>query len=201
MIFRPGRDRWYTKGDKLVISMATGAFVPSAWPDCRAWRTDRGSPWTQFRPRDPVLRKVRQVARPGYEQRAMAEFVSRWDGEAAPQRLEAHRAGLTRRHQAAVQFFSAFPRAVRGRVAPLPERHWHVLSLLARCPGAAQLLESNPALAFALASSWAFRPRAVARPLRSARSLLSKPRTVIAEWLAFDRNKGEPKFPFLSSAV
>jgi hypothetical protein len=59
-----------------------------------------------------------------------------------------------------------------------------MLALLARCPGADELFESNRALAFALASSWVFRPP-VARPLRSARSLLKKKRTAIARWLDF----------------
>lgn len=98
---------------------------------------------------------------------------------------ERHRAGVTRRHEAAVAFLGLFPPDVKARVSLLPERHWPVLSLLARCPGADELYASNPALAFALASSNSMRATPVARPLRSARVLLRKPRTAMLEWLGF----------------
>ena len=99
--------------------------------------------------------------------------------------LERQRAGMTRRHEAAVTFLALFPPELTAQVSRLPERHWPVLSLIARCPGADELFASNPALAFALASSGSLRERPVARPLRSARALLRKPRTAILEWLGF----------------
>ncbi len=211
------QNRWYTRGDKLVISHARGAVVLAGWPRCQAWRCDQSRTWTQFRPAEPLLRIIATVASPRYVTRAMRRFDEHWEPRLEPQRegsgllgeaiggaleglralsqragqrpaltdLERQELGLTRRHQAALAFLDGFPTDVRTEVSQLPERHWHVLVLLARCPGAHELFESNPALAFALASSWAFRERPVQRPLRSARALLRKRRTAVAEWLGF----------------
>jgi hypothetical protein len=65
------------------------------------------------------------------------------------------------------------------------ERQWHVMALLARCPGALDLVRSTSALGFALASSWVFRKQPVRQPLRSARALLGKPQIEICDWLGF----------------
>lgn len=99
--------------------------------------------------------------------------------------FERQRIGVTRRHEAAVAFLGLFPPVTRVSVARLPERHWPVLSLLTRCPGADELYASNPALALGLACGNSLRARPVARPLRSARALLRKPRTAMLEWLGF----------------
>lgn len=56
---------------------------------------------------------------------------------------------------------------------------------MARCPGAVDLVDGNPALAYALASSWCFRTRPVASPLRSARALLKQPQRRLLGWLGF----------------
>jgi hypothetical protein len=63
-----------------------------------------------------------------------------------------------------------------------------MLSLLSSCGNSAHdLIKSNPALAFALASNWIFHSPQVQRPLRSARSLLSanKSQKDILAWLGF----------------
>ena len=65
--------------------------------------------------------------------RALSDRVARPPSETD---LERQLQGLTRRHKAAVAFLATFPEDVRAQVAHLPERHWHVLALLARCPGA-----------------------------------------------------------------
>ena len=49
------------------------------------------------------------------------------------------------------------PQAIRQRVAPFANRHWHLLRWLSRCAQAAEdLLISNPALAYMVASGWEF---------------------------------------------
>lgn len=74
----------------------------------------------------------------------------------------------------------------RRTISLFNDRTWHLLMLGLRCPGATDLMQSCPALAFALASSWVFRgERKVQQPLRSARSLLRKRQRVIADWLGF----------------
>jgi hypothetical protein len=51
------------------------------------------------------------------------------------------------------KYCALIPADLRASVGAFPERHWHLLSWLARGgPAAEQLLASNPALAFALAS-------------------------------------------------
>lgn len=90
-----------------------------------------------------------------------------------------------RRHLVLAQFFDEIPDPVRGLVLRFNERRWHLLALFARCPGAFDLAQSNPALAYALASNWAFRQPAVAQPMRAARSLVKKKQRDIMVWLGF----------------
>ena len=65
------------------------------------------------------------------------------------------------------------------------KRRWHVLNLLARCPGADDLGKSNPALLYALASNWVFHTPAVTQPIRAARRLVNRKQKHILEWLGF----------------
>ncbi len=67
-----------------------------------------------------------------------------------------------------------------------------MLGRVARCPGALELAQTCPALAFALASSWVLRPP-VQRPLRSARALLRRPRRKAAAWLGYPDSKAAVK--------
>ena len=83
------------------------------------------------------------------------------------------------------EYLKPIPEEVLAAVAPFSSRHWHLLNLIARCPGALDLVRATPALAFALASLWAFRQPAPRQPLRSARALLRKHQPEIAAWLGF----------------
>jgi len=177
--------RWYARDDKLIVSHPQGALVLAGWPRCLAWRCNKSGAWVHVMPTEPVLRAVTSAASPGFVDRARLHFVELAETEITDADLERQRVGLTLRHEAATTFLSAFPQNLRTQVARLPERHWPVLSLVARCPGADELFASNPALAFALASSGWLRRQPVARPLRSARALLLKPRTALLGWLGF----------------
>jgi len=184
-MWQGANSRWYARDDKLIVSHPHGALVLAGWPRCLAWRCNESRVWEQFRPTDPILRSVGATASPDFVRRAMCHFVKHAPRDVADSDLERQRAGMMRRQEAAVTFLAPFPPELRAEVARLPERHWPVLALLARCQGAGELYASNPALAFALAASGSLRDRPVARPLRSARSLLRKPRTAILEWLGF----------------
>jgi hypothetical protein len=87
------------------------------------------------------------------------------------------------------EYLNPIPQDVLASVAPFSSRHWHLLNLVSRCPGALDLLRSTPALGFALASLWAFRRPAPRQPLRSARALLSKRQPAIASWLGFPSDR------------
>lgn len=55
------------------------------------------------------------------------------------------------------QWLLTIPEELRRQVAIVRFRHWQMLSFLARCgASAAELLESNPAMAFMLANNWLF---------------------------------------------
>ena len=77
----------------------------------------------------------------------------------------------------------SFPEAVRQRLSRFEERQWHIAAPVARCAGASDLVDSNPALAWMVASSWCFKRAPVRQPLRSARRLLARPQADITGWL------------------
>lgn len=92
---------------------------------------------------------------------------------------------MTLRSQAGRDFLARFPESVLARAGSLPERHWHLITLLARVPGADELAEGNLALTHAIASSWAFRSGPDAQPYRTGRRIVRLRRAQIAEWLGF----------------
>lgn len=53
-------------------------------------------------------------------------------------------------------YFGNVPPAVMHAVFPFHHRQWHLLAMAARCPGSVDLIMSNPALAYCLASCWTF---------------------------------------------
>ncbi len=90
------------------------------------------------------------------------------------------------RHKHAVlDFFGQIPEDIRRIVQAYRERRWHILNLLARCPGTDELHHSNPAICYMLASNWVFRKPAVKQPMRAARSLVRRPQRQILDWLGF----------------
>jgi len=92
-----------------------------------------------------------------------------------------------RKHNERVQaeYLNPIPDGILTEISRFPSRHWHLLNLVARCPGAFDLVRSTPALALALASPWVFRKNPPSHPMRCARSLLGKRQTDIAAWLGF----------------
>jgi hypothetical protein len=58
-------------------------------------------------------------------------------------------------------FTALVPAEVRMELERYAERRWHLLSVMARCPGALDLSRANPALLFALANNWVFHKPAV----------------------------------------
>ena len=84
-----------------------------------------------------------------------------------------------------LQFLAPFPSDVLAAIYPFSQRQWHLAAFCARVPGALRLLQSNPALAFCLASNASFRTPLAAQPLRDARRWIKKTRSKIARWLGF----------------
>lgn len=95
-----------------------------------------------------------------------------------------------------LKWYATIPEEARNPAAQFSSRQWHLLSFLASCATPAfDLVNSNPALAYALASNWIFHQPAVRAPLRSARTLLSvgKSQKDALGWLGFPSTEATRK--------
>jgi len=179
---------------------AQGIFVIKFWPLPQAWH--KGPPKGQWRGICPHLDLVaRSVGLPVREpalsfRKWTKPWVSRTPAKAVfkqsmsegvdPFEIERRQRGFEaakRAEQRAEEAFSWVPKEVARIVRRFRFRQWHLLSLVARCPEALELLESNPALGFALASANVFHP--TPERWKVARRLIGKPRRKISEWLGF----------------
>lgn len=165
------------RNGKLYEFTRDCVIVMKGWPVMRAWQWtgEYARPWRHVRPRLKriSLRGLSRMPDPDShppEPNGQMLFPFAYSFVAR----NAYRA-----------FWWAVPEAYRHLVMPFRDRRWHMLALLARCPGADDLAVSNPALAFCLASNWAFHKPAVRQPQRVARSLIYKKQRRIQEWLGF----------------
>lgn len=170
---------------KLYVFTPDSVTVMVGWPRPQAWRKRRSRRpgWAHVRPEldlsgGDLSQWIRDLEanRIGYD---IDDTVSLSARELAGFRL---------RDLALLRWEDRIPRPIRDLVARFGTRQWHVLSFLARCgPAAADLTAADPALAWALASNWAFHRPAVRQPLRSARALLrtGRRRREISGWLGF----------------
>ena len=188
--WRDGKFYQFTAGTVLVVR---------GWPELHAWRkTPTAQTWQRVRPElrldlpDVFLndhtprtqrlpRELPAVAESNApdEEADPSPSVSEtpppaWLAEAQAQAAEARR-----------RLAATIPSDVRELLAPFATRQWHLAVLLARCPGARDLVRDNPALAFCLASSWCFRRRPVHWPLRAARRLVTGRQRDLLAWLDF----------------
>ncbi|MGV1098733.1 PcfJ domain-containing protein [Thiovibrio sp. JS02] len=92
---------------------------------------------------------------------------------------------IERNYDAVAAFRSSFPEEMFKEVRRYGSRRWNMLCLFSRCPNALDLSISNPALAFALASNWAFHQPKPTKPIRAARSLVFQKQKKILAWLGF----------------
>ncbi len=165
------------RNGKLYEFTRDCVIVMKGWPVMRAWQWtgiyDR--PWRHVRPR------LKRISLRGLSR--MPDPDSH-PPEPNGQMLFPFAYSFVAR-QAYRAFWWAVPEAYRELVMPFRDRRWHMLALLARCPGADDLVVGNPALAFCLASNWAFHVPIASHPLRAARSQVYKKQRRILEWLGF----------------
>jgi len=145
------------KNGKLLEFERYSLTVMRPWPEPLAWRR------TTRKPFRPVRSKSTLVYGPD-------------DGETY---TFSHDLRNTER------FMEPVPPDVTTKIGQFTNRQWHMMALFARCPGALDLVQSTPALAFALASNWVFSNPAPSQPLRSARRMVRLPQTAICDWLGF----------------
>ncbi len=153
--FRPGL---VFKSGKLLEFQWYSLTVMNPWPQPLAWHKTTRRPFRPVRPKRALL------------------AMEPWD-DTDPEEIPIF--------ETLNAFMAPVPAEARQAIGGFAERQWHVMALLARCPGALDLVHSTPALAFALASNWVFAKRPVQQPLRAARSLLRKRQVEICDWLEF----------------
>lgn len=171
---------------KLYVYERASILILKAWPPM-AWKKTRSKPrqWRHIRPSISIPHpdidiptRIHLLESPvGEGGQRIFPFALPWQAEIC------HRDEL-----AWLRWYRQIPVEVLKVVARFPKRQWHLLSLIARCgPPAYDLAIMNPALTFALASSWVFRAAPVQRPMRSTRALLrpGKKQTDILKWLGF----------------
>ena len=169
------------KDGKLYCFESRRVVVARPWPDPRAWVKTAHRPWRPTcRVPDQVI--MASLFPPGAAARPLDPaspdlVLTDWE-----ERLNW---SIQREHEALGSFFDAIPDELRIMVLAFPERRWHLLNLLARCPGSLDLCRAYPALAFALSCNRAFHRPGVLRPYRAARSLLPKSQRDIQAWLGF----------------
>lgn len=183
-IFRPTKRGAVFKIDtgKLYLFAPGSITVMQSWPPM-AWKKTRSNlRWVHLRPK---------VLLPCGNLEGRIEHLSAPADENGQLLLPFYADETQRLWRADIAWLSwsaRIPEHVREVVARFPDRQWHLLSFIARCGDAAiDLVLANPALAWALASNWAFHRPPVQRPMRSARALLkpgNKQKDILA-WLGF----------------
>lgn len=187
--FRAGTHGLAFKNGKLYEFSGRHVLVMRPWPLPMAWYKRRSHNWRPTRkladkrvsaagffamperepakPLQPFALPNGQLVFPGF---TTEEWVAKCQYQDERSRLD---------------FIRQIPSDVRHELARYRDRCWHLLSVLARCPGALDLSQSSPALLFALASNWVFHKPAVSQPIRAVRSLVNRKQCVIQQWLGF----------------
>lgn len=153
---------WQTPKYNLVFHEDTGKLyeykpteisVIRAWPNPAAWhKTIENPQWRPYRP---------DITFPHENLEKSLQKILTFEDENGqlliPQTVDKTDATDARRKAAKLRFFLSMPEQYRKDVLACDQRHWHMYVYLARCGTAAtDLMYSNSALAFALASNWGF---------------------------------------------
>lgn len=180
------------KSGKLYWYSYRTTEVWSPWPKPMAWRKSASdAAWRRLRPtlklpKCNVDRKIQRILE--------SESRRPYRVQASNKDLAAEKAVGVKLHS--LQWIQRIPDEVRKAVAVFPSRQWHLLSMAARCgDGALDLIQSNRALAFMMASNWVYHTPAVTQPLRSVRALLrpGKRHRDMLVWLGFPDRRAARK--------
>lgn len=181
--------RYKPESGKLVRYSLSSTEVLSPWPDPRGWSKEMDDKsWRHVRP------SIRLPA--GDIDELISRQQTRVTGPMPPSIFTEEAIAVERRrredHLNFLYWAKHVPADLRHSLSKFPDRQWHLLSMVARCGSAAHdLVKTNPALAYALASSWVFRQNPVCQPMRSIRALLGqrrKQREILA-WLGFPNSQ------------
>lgn len=180
------------KNGKFYNFTAEKVSVIVSWPRPRALERPRASSeWQTFLPGANIfdvgkyrwaLRKKTESARAG--KRPGLSVCKDPEGQFGLA-FGTARADDEREAQAYRRLFEPIPDDVIDAIGSYSERQWQMLSLIARCPGALELHNSNPALAFSIASNRVFYNRFAQRPLAQMRFLAGRKQRDALAWLGF----------------
>lgn len=182
---------FHEESRKLYIFRSESIEVMRAWPNPIAWKKTHSYPrWVYFRPEytfpsGKLESKIRRLSA-AYEIRGQLLLPFFKPKEEVERIIELNW----------VRWFTTVPMEIRNILSRFRDRQWYLLVLLARCgPAAMDLVRSNPALAYALASNWVFHKPPVKKPLRSVRALLNvgKNQRDILAWLGFPHRESHRK--------
>lgn len=196
--FRKGRRGYAMKNGKFYSFDRHKVLVLKGWPDPRAWVKSPRKGWRHGRKDADQLfsaflfqdHERPPVEKPDLDLVELPEYLEPhlMSEEEREKTLSFHRwlhmVGWKEKHLLA-DFFDQIPVSIRTELMYYSTRKWHVMNLMARCPGAFDLHFSNPALCYALASNWVFHTPGVKQPMRAARSLIRKKQKEALRWLGF----------------
>lgn len=168
------------KDGKLYAFEPRQIVVMRLWPEMLAWRRTRTKPWVPTRRHGDEFLRYAPLKIDVLERHVLlrTEFGGPLEERDCYDSFKFNAAAV-------LAALTTVPERERRIAARFKDRRWHVLALMARCPGAADLLESNPALGFALASNWVLKDPVPTQPMRAARGLVKRSQVEIMRWLGF----------------
>ncbi len=201
--FRPGVS---VKNGKLYAFSEVRAVVVRGWPEMSAWtKTYRRPQWSRFRPKidfsEGIIEATRSRHRFRPDRPILEDEPSPELPEAGPQlefpdldnpaalEMKKLREEFEKEKQLVREYLGNVPVEVRNAIAPFQSRQWHLCAMAARCQGSLDLITSNPALAYCLASSWAFTPYPSKAAMRLSRRLIGLRRRSICGVLGFPESE------------
>ena len=170
--FKIGRPGCSFKNGKLYSFSDRRVLVLSAGTDPRCWVKSKGNPsWHSSRKMMKELMK--RLPLPQDDPQDVCDRVGenyvQVDGQISwPFGVPGHKKDTFE----LLRYQNQIPSEMLPRISQFPDRHWQIYNLLARVPGAIDLCDSNPALAYMLASNWVFHTPSVQNHLRAARRLV-----------------------------
>lgn len=180
MELKPISDGVQFKNGKLYIFgyWSKSIVVATPWPNPRQWvKTEKKPEWRGSRLSSPLdYIGVNDI--PDYAMQLLLplpEFSN----------MQKKRDSDFRRYKAYKAYYEVIPKDVKIALKQYKDRQWHLFSMLARCPGALDLSFSTPALAYMMASCWAFHKPSPQKALRTMRGLIRKKQIEQFRWLGF----------------
>jgi hypothetical protein len=163
----------FKDGKLFLFDEGTTSLIES-WPSLKALSKFKNDHWQEFVPLFPIVRPPDATAEIDVAALPMESF------QIAYQRRAAFRA-----------FRSFIPQKLAGLCEDIPARQWVMLNLLQSSPHAAELVEGNRALVFALSNPMFFRERF--STLVGAAIVAKRRQREIASWLGFPESESAVK--------